>query len=90
MQKADDLPYRLARKIAKFDFGICREPAIAGSSMLKNNNFRRKETPMNIYDELENLKAQARSNPALAQALLIILAQQSHESGQFEASVPVA
>ena len=25
---------------------------------------------MNIYDELENLKAQARSNPALAQALL--------------------
>lgn len=43
LQKADDLPYRLARKIAKFDFGICREPAIAGSSMLKNNNFRRKE-----------------------------------------------
>lgn len=25
---------------------------------------------MNIYDELENLKAQARLNPALAQALL--------------------
>ena len=25
---------------------------------------------MNIYDELENLKARARSNPELAQALL--------------------
>ena len=25
---------------------------------------------MNIYDELENLKAEARSNPELAQALL--------------------
>lgn len=30
----------------------------------------RKENTMNIYDELENLKARARSNPELAQALL--------------------
>ena len=30
----------------------------------------RKENTMNIYDELENLKVRARSNPELAQALL--------------------